>query len=129
MVSDAYTVNPKSIIFSPAATISLNIPEQADYGAASVYFIGGYKNNEWVRLPSTVQNTTITADIDSAGTYAIMVFKPESTPVPTTGPSAGTMTTGNTQQSGAVRQESIPNNGFSKTTDDYSAGFRCARNR
>ena len=70
-----------------------------------IYFIGGFKNNEWVRLPSTVQNTTITADIDSAGTYAIMVFKPESTPVPTTVPSAGTMTTGNTQQSGAVGQE------------------------
>jgi hypothetical protein len=104
-VGDAYTVNPKSVIFSPAATISLSIPEHAAYDAASVYFIGGLKNNEWVRLPSTVQNTTVTADIDGAGTYAIMVYKPESTPVPTTVPSAGTITTGDTPQDGAVGQE------------------------
>jgi hypothetical protein len=106
MVSDAYTVNPKSIIFSPAATISISIPEHADHGTDSDYFIGGFKNNEWVRLPSTVKNTTITTDIDSAGTYAIMVYKSESsTPVPTTVPSAGTMITGDTPQGGAVRQE------------------------
>ena len=77
-ISDAYTIAPDSLSFSPAATISFPLPEQADSGTASIYFIGAYRNNQWVSVPGTTQNTTITADIDRAGTYALMANTSES---------------------------------------------------
>ena len=86
-ISDAYTIAPDSLSFSPAATISFPLPEHADSGTASVYFIGAYRNNQWVSVPGTPQNTTITADIDRAGTYALMANTAESsTPVRITVP-------------------------------------------
>ncbi len=115
-ISDAYTVAPDSLLFSPAATISFHIPGHADSGAASAYFIGRYRNNQWVIVPGTAQNTTITADIDSAGIFALMAYKPEiSIPVSTTVTPAGTMTQGDTPEIASVVQETSPTPAATKT--------------
>ena len=84
IVGNAYAIAPDSLSFSPAATISFSIPGQNNTTANS-YFIGRYRNGEWVRFPGTTQTTTIAADIDSSGTYALMAYKMENT--------AGTVTT------------------------------------
>jgi hypothetical protein len=86
-ISSPYTLAPESLAFSPAATISFNIPQQsatADYA----YFIGRYVNNQWISVPSKAGGTTIQAQISQAGTYSLMAYKPEST-LPVTG-TAGT---------------------------------------
>jgi hypothetical protein len=85
-----YTLAPENLAFSPAATITFNIPKQsatADYA----YFIGRYVNDKWIPVPSTTGGTTIQAQIGQAGTYSLMAYKPESTlPVTGSATSAGT---------------------------------------
>ena len=85
-----YTLAPENLAFSPAATITFNIPREsatADYA----YFIGRYVNDKWVPVPSTTGGTTIQAQIGQAGTYSLMAYKPESTlPVTGTATPAGT---------------------------------------
>ncbi len=108
-ISDAYTIAPDSLSFTPNATISFLLPAQADSGTAPVYFIGSYRDNQWIRVPGTAQNTTITATIDRAGTYALMANQPESTmTVSTTLPPAGTMLPESTPTIVSVQQEAAP---------------------
>jgi len=84
-LTEAYTIAPDSLAFSPAATISFTIPKAPDPNANYAYFIGRYANNQWFIVPSTAGTTTIEGIIDLAGTYSLMAFRPESTiPVPTT---------------------------------------------
>ncbi|MCX6691013.1 MAG: hypothetical protein NTW33_02900 [Methanoregula sp.] len=80
MVSRAYTIAPNSLTFSPHATISFGTPASGnDYA----YFVGRRVTNDWVAVPSTAGTGTIDGEVDLAGTYALMAFKPESTIQPT----------------------------------------------
>jgi hypothetical protein len=80
MVSKAYTIAPDSLMFSPHATISFTTPSSAnDYA----YFIGRRLTSDWSAVPSTAGSGTIDAEVDLAGTYALMAFRPESTIQPT----------------------------------------------
>jgi hypothetical protein len=75
-----------------------------------------YRNNQWVRVPGTAQNTTITADIDRAGTYALMANMSESsTPLPTSVTPDSTMTTESTPAITSVAQETPPKPAATKT--------------
>ncbi len=109
LVSDAYTIAPDSLVFSPAATISFLIPGQR---TAPAYFIGRYQNRQWVIVPGTAQDTAIVVAIDSAGTYALMAYKTAGT-VPAAAPaqptvSAGTPTFNGTRTNVPVTQETSP---------------------
>ena len=74
-VGSAYTIAPDSLTFDPPATLSFAVPAGNDYA----YFIGQYTGNAWTAVPSTAGAGSIDTDIDRAGTYALMAFKPEST--------------------------------------------------
>ncbi|WP_422189708.1 hypothetical protein [Methanoregula sp.] len=75
-IGSAYTIVPNSLSFDPPATLSFAAPSSGnDYA----YFIGQYSNGAWTSVPSTPGAGTIDADIDSAGIYALMAYKPEST--------------------------------------------------
>lgn len=115
-VSDAYTIIPDSLSFSPAATISFPIPGHADSGANYTYFIGEYRDSRWVAVPGTVNDTAISADITRAGTYALMTYRPESSlPVSTTVPPAATMTAESIPTIASVVQETPPKPAATKT--------------
>jgi hypothetical protein len=95
-------------MFLPASSV-------AHDGAFSQYFIGRYRNSEWVRVPGTVQNTEIAAAIDTAGTYALMTYRTPGTDTSSATPaplqpavSAGTPTTYGTPASAPVTRESLP---------------------
>jgi hypothetical protein len=80
MVSRAYTIAPDSLAFSPHATISFVTPASGnDYA----YFVGRYVTNDWAAVSSTAGTGTIDGEVDLAGTYALMAFRPESTIQPT----------------------------------------------
>ena len=115
-VSDAYTITPDSLSFSPAATISFLIPGHADSGANYTYFIGEYRDSRWVAVPGTVNDTAISADITRAGTYALMTYRVESSlPVSTTVPPAATMTAESIPTIASVVQETPPKPAATKT--------------
>ncbi|WP_292423503.1 hypothetical protein [Methanoregula sp.] len=78
-VYDPYTIAPDTLTFSPPATISFAIPAPASPGTSYAYFIGEYNNGQWTAVPSTPGYGSIDAEIDQAGTYGLMAFKPEST--------------------------------------------------
>ncbi|MDP3565228.1 MAG: hypothetical protein Q8R70_12150, partial [Methanoregula sp.] len=80
LVSSAYALAPESLTFSPPATLSFVTPASGNNYA---YFIGRRVNNDWTVVSSTPGTGTIDAEIDRAGTYALMAFKPESTIQPT----------------------------------------------
>ena len=82
-VYDPYTIAPDTLTFSPPATISFAIPAPASPGTSYAYFIGEYNNGQWTAVPSTPGYGSIDAEIDQAGTYGLMAFKPESTIQPT----------------------------------------------
>jgi hypothetical protein len=73
--SDAYTIAPASLTFSPDATISFPLPGQTEPGVNYTYFIGDYRNSRWDAFPGTVNASNVTARVSRAGTYALMSFK------------------------------------------------------
>jgi hypothetical protein len=76
MIGSPYTIVPASLTFDPPATLSFATPASGnDYA----YFIGQYLNNEWTAVPSTPNGGTIDAEVNQAGTYGLMAYKPEST--------------------------------------------------
>jgi hypothetical protein len=104
-VGSAYSVVPNSLTFDPPATLSFIPPASGNNYA---YFIGQYNNNAWTAVPSSPGAGTIDADIDSAGTYALMAYKPESTVQPTaTGTVQETTPTPLVQDTSAPRIASI----------------------
>jgi hypothetical protein len=82
-VYDPYAIAPDTLTFPSPATISFAIPASQGSGSSYAYFIGRYLDNEWTAVPSTLGTGTINAEIDRAGTYGLMAFKPESTIQPT----------------------------------------------
>jgi len=79
LLSSVYSIAPDSLVFSPAATLSFAIPAPKDPGTSYAYFIGTYENGAWYILPCTATETAIEAQIERAGTFALMAFRPEST--------------------------------------------------
>jgi hypothetical protein len=114
-VGDAYRIAPDSLSFSPAATIIFRLPEQV-IGNSS-YFVASYTSSKWVIVPGTAQNnTTISADISKAGTFALMTYKPESSmPVSGTERPAGTIMTGDASANASGAQETLPTPAATKT--------------
>jgi hypothetical protein len=115
IVGNAYAIAPDSLSFSPAATIAFSLPAPTNTPLPAQYFIGRYRNSEWVRVPGTVQGTEIAAAIDTAGTYALMTYRTPGTDTSSATPaplqpavSAGTPTTDGTPASAPVTQESSP---------------------
>jgi hypothetical protein len=109
IVSEAYTIAPDSLLFSPPATLVFRIPGQVDPSAVSPYFIGEYQNSQWVAIPGTVNDTAIIATIDNAGTYALMAYKPESSvPVSTSITPDSTTTPESTPTTAPVVQVTSP---------------------
>jgi hypothetical protein len=104
-VGSAYTIVPDSLSFDPPATLSFDAPSSGnDYA----YFIAQYSNGAWTAVPSSPGAGTIDAAIDSAGTYALMAYKPESTIQPAaTGTAQQTTPTPLVQDTSAPRIASI----------------------
>lgn len=76
MVSDAYKIAPESLVFSTPATLSFTVPATAaDYA----YFVAQLKDDQWIVISSSAGTSTIDAEVDRIGTYALMAYKPEST--------------------------------------------------
>ena len=109
LLGDAYTIAPDSLTFSIPATISFSIPNTTDCGVNYTCFIGQNRNGQWFIVNSTVQNSTIAAAIDRAGTFALMAYKNESRMAvfPSATP-AGTMTPESTPTTVSVVQETSP---------------------
>jgi len=88
MVSDAYKIAPDSLVFPTPATLAITIPAtNADYA----YFVAQLQNDQWVVVPSSAGTSTIDAEIDHIGTYALMAYQPESI-VPATTVASGQAT-------------------------------------
>ncbi|MGD0534041.1 MAG: hypothetical protein ABR999_01180 [Methanoregula sp.] len=107
-ISDPYVITPDTLTFSPPATISFAIPASASPGTSYAYFIGAYNNGQWTAVPSTLGDGTIDGEIDQAGTYGLMAFKPESTIQPAaTGTAQQATPTPLVQETSAPRIASI----------------------
>ena len=119
LISSVYSIAPDSLVFSHAATLSFAIPVPRNPDTSYAYFIGKYGHGNWTMVPSTATGTAVEAQIESAGTYALMAFRPESN-IPATGAAttqatspAGTMTPGGTPKIASVAQASpaaVPTN-------------------
>jgi len=79
LLSSVYSIAPDNLVFPPAATLSFAIPAQKDPGTSYAYFIGTYENGAWYILPCIATETAIEGQIERAGTFALMAYKPEST--------------------------------------------------
>lgn len=118
-VTDAYTVAPDSLTFNPPATISFAIPEKAgDYA----YFIGMKKSGQWLVVPSTAGSDTISADISSAATYALVAYQPESTVTATLKPQDTAAGTAAATPKGTPRIASIAQGETPAATATKAAG-------
>lgn len=75
VLSGPYSLVPQDSPFQPPATLQFQIPEGTDLsGLAIVSFTG----QTWTPLPSRIQNSTMSAAIESSGTYAL--FAPAGPP-------------------------------------------------
>ena len=115
-MSDAYAITPDSLTFSPPATISFRIPERPDSGPDYAYFIGMFRNNQWVIVPSTAQDNAITAVINGSGTYALMAYNLGSTVAVSSATTPDSVvTSGDNQSIASAVQEQSPQPSATKT--------------
>jgi hypothetical protein len=108
LISSVYSIAPDSLVFSPDATLSFAIPVPQNPDTSYAYFIGMYNNGAWAMVPSTATATAIEAQIERAGAFALMAFRPESTiSVPSAATAQGTKPTGTMTPGGAPKVASV----------------------
>lgn len=88
LISSVYSIAPDSLVFSPPATLAFAIPAPSSPETSYAYFIGTYENGTWSIVPSTATGTAIEAQIERAGAFALVAFRPESTIPATSAPTA-----------------------------------------
>lgn len=83
-VTGTYLLSPQEKTFSQAVTLTFRLPQKiaADPEAYSL-FLAGYANGKWTPLQSSIDGDEISAQVRSAGTYALMAFAQAEVPTAT----------------------------------------------